>query len=126
VLARGLLAENLLGQGKKEEAVALLQEGLKSTPTAPLLHREMAASSSSPADPARRLRPTGPTRGSLPTRRMRRSFATGRRDSKRLGGGHDPLRVATIVGLLAVALPGSGVAQGLGDAAARERARRRS
>jgi len=35
-----------------------------------------------------------------------------------------PLRVATIVGLLAVALPGSGVAQGLGDAAARERARR--
>jgi hypothetical protein len=35
-----------------------------------------------------------------------------------------PLRVATVVGLLAIALPGSGAAQGLGDAAARERARR--
>ncbi len=35
-----------------------------------------------------------------------------------------PLRVVTIVGLIALALPCSGVAQGLGDAAARERARR--
>jgi DNA repair exonuclease SbcCD ATPase subunit len=34
------------------------------------------------------------------------------------------LRLATVVGLLAVALPVSGAAQGLGDAAARERARR--
>jgi hypothetical protein len=34
------------------------------------------------------------------------------------------LRVATVLSLLALALPGSGVAQGLGDAAAREKARR--
>ena len=42
-MARGLLAENLVAQGKKEEALTLLQEGLKATPTAPLLQRQMGS-----------------------------------------------------------------------------------
>jgi Flp pilus assembly protein TadD len=43
VVARGLLAENLVQQGRKEEAVALLREGLRDTPRSPLLHREMGS-----------------------------------------------------------------------------------
>ncbi len=40
VMARGLLADALAEQGKQGEALSLLDEGLKDTPTAPLLYRE--------------------------------------------------------------------------------------
>jgi Flp pilus assembly protein TadD len=40
---RGLLADNLQRQGRTEEAIALLTEGLKETPNAPLLHRGLGS-----------------------------------------------------------------------------------
>lgn len=39
--ARGLLAENLFVQGKKDEALAVLQEGLQRSPQTPLLQRKL-------------------------------------------------------------------------------------
>ncbi len=40
---RGLLADNLQRQGRTEEAIAVLTEGLKETPNAPLLHRGLGS-----------------------------------------------------------------------------------
>jgi predicted Zn-dependent protease len=42
-VARGLLAENLFTQGKKDEAMAVLQEGLQRSPQTPLLHRGLGS-----------------------------------------------------------------------------------
>lgn len=40
---RGLLADNLQRQGRTDEAIALLTDGLKETPNAPLLHRGLGS-----------------------------------------------------------------------------------
>ena len=40
---RGLLADNLYRQGRADEAITLLTEGLKATPNAPLLHRGLGS-----------------------------------------------------------------------------------
>jgi predicted Zn-dependent protease len=40
---RGLLADNLQRQGRMDEAIALLTDGLKETPNAPLLHRGLGS-----------------------------------------------------------------------------------
>jgi tetratricopeptide (TPR) repeat protein len=40
---RGLLADNLQRQGRTDEAIALLTEGLRETPNAPLLHRGLGS-----------------------------------------------------------------------------------
>jgi Flp pilus assembly protein TadD len=40
---RGLLADNLQRQGRTDEAIALLTEGLTQTPNAPLLHRGLGS-----------------------------------------------------------------------------------
>jgi predicted Zn-dependent protease len=38
-VARGLLAENLFAAGRRDDAIAVLQEGLQRTPDVPVLHR---------------------------------------------------------------------------------------
>jgi Flp pilus assembly protein TadD len=42
-VTRGLLAENLFVQGKADDAVAVLREGLKLSPQTPLLHRGLGS-----------------------------------------------------------------------------------
>jgi Flp pilus assembly protein TadD len=42
-VARGLLAENLFAQGKQDEAVAVLQEGVQRSPQTPLLQRGLGS-----------------------------------------------------------------------------------
>ncbi len=64
----GCSPTNLVEQGKKDEALAVLQEGLKATPTAPLLHRQMGAVLERSGRPRRgrgrlpRVRPAGAER----------------------------------------------------------------
>lgn len=41
--ARGLLAESLMAAGRKEDAIGVLQEGLQTTPDAPLLQRGLGS-----------------------------------------------------------------------------------
>jgi len=43
VITRGLLADNLVEQGRKDEAMSVLKDGLKLTPGAPLLQRQMGS-----------------------------------------------------------------------------------
>jgi serine/threonine-protein kinase len=43
VISRTLLADNLLDQGRKDEALSVLQEGLRATPEVPLLQRQIGS-----------------------------------------------------------------------------------
>jgi Flp pilus assembly protein TadD len=42
-ITRGLLAENLFQQGRKDEAMKVIQEGLALSPEAPLLQRQLGS-----------------------------------------------------------------------------------
>jgi predicted Zn-dependent protease len=88
VVTRGLLAESLLEDGKKDEALAVLQEGLKATPSAPLLQRQAGSvleRSGRPAEAAAayrayaRLAPNAPDAKEIAARAARLEAAGGNR-----------------------------------------------
>ncbi len=125
VLSRGLLAENLVEQGRKDEALAVLHAGARA-------HSRHAPAPAAARQRPRANRPAGRGRGGLPDLRPsgpERARCRGDHESSRPPGdrGEEAMRSLQVlagVALLALALPGSGLAQGLGDSAARERAKR--
>ena len=129
VVSRSLLAENLVEQGRQDEALAVLQEGLRAQPQAPLLQRQLGSvleRSGRPREAAAAYRayaeqaPNAPDAKELLARAARLEAAGGQAMSARR------IAAALLVAFFArvVFVAASARAQGLGDVAARERSKR--
>ena len=120
---RALLSESLVEQGRKDEALAVLQEGLTVSPN------DADARASDGQRPGA-IRPPRGGRGGVPDLREagpERSRREGDRRTRRSarGGGEEAMNRPLVLSLgLLLAWPCLGAAQGLGDAAARERQKR--
>ena len=85
---RALLSESLVEQGRKDEALAVLQEGLKAAPDAPQLQRQMGSvlersgrpdAAAAATGPTWRWRPTLPDANEIAARAAQLEAAVGRK-----------------------------------------------